>query len=191
MLLFFHADQELVEPASPLAELGVLRQAPLPAGGRRRADGVGTTSESLPCAEATAESRHAPRNATKRFAGERRVSSTQPSTDTAAPVRPRPLVPGQHAPPKTGGTSLSLCSSRVWGQKPNPICPKRASPGPQNVLVSSTALACLARGGKVPHNMSGRQLCCCANSILDRLSVTAGKTVLLRQSVQYIHCDQL
>lgn len=154
----FGADQELAEPAS-LAEGGVLRQAPSPAGGRRSAGGsVPPPNHSLPLGRPQ-RARHAPRNMTLRLAGERQVSSRQPCAGTAVPVKARPSAPGQHAPPRTGGMSLSLCSLRVWGQKSNPICPKRASLGPQNVLVSSIALACLARGGKASHNMSGRQVC--------------------------------
>lgn len=76
------------------------------------------------------------------------------------------------------------------GPKTKPYLPKRTSLGPQNILVSSTALSCLLLGGKEPHNMSGRQVCWCANSILDGLSVTAGNTVLLWWPVGYIHCDQ-
>lgn len=97
------------------------------------------------------------------------VSRGQLSTGTAALVRPWPLALGQHAPPTTGRMSLSLCSSRVWGLKPTHICSKRSSPGPQKVLVSSTALSCLVLGGETPH--VSRQVWRCANSILDGLSL--------------------
>lgn len=59
------------------------------------------------------------------------------------------------------GSSLLSCSLGVWSQKTNPHLPKESKTGLPGYLCFLTACGCLALGSKVPHNMSGRQMCWC------------------------------
>lgn len=163
-LPFLPADQELVtagRAGSP--------EAGPSAGGRETTlrDGVSATSKITPSCWGNRRE-----NTTKHSAGE---ASTRPAALRRHCYPPETAGLGaraaQHAPPRTGGAPQSLRRSKVRGQTPNPICSKRASPSPQNVLVSSTVLSCLARGGEAPHNVSGRQVCWSANSIPDTVAL--------------------